>query len=207
VPLTPAERASLTRRQNLAGAVATATALAALLGLAACLPGAGGPPAALARLNPMVVDTRLLRTAVRLPDTARIVDSELTMTTALAGSDTPEVRHFPLIASHDPADRAALGSAAKAGFALAVFRLDPTQAAALDAWRTRLASTRHGKLTISLRTDACRVSGNATDPVPMTTYIAAAPAEGFHMLTAETDLVNIARDMGRPFALPRCGSP
>jgi hypothetical protein len=190
----------------LAAAILFAAGLTAPLALSACLPGAAGPSAALARLNPMAVDPARLRAAVRVPDTVRIMDAELTVTAQLTGSPAPEVRNFPLTVSDDPAERVPLAGQAKAGFTLTVLRLDDEQAAALGAWRKDLIANRHGKLSLAIGTDACRLSGSARDPVPLTVYIAAAPTVGFATLTPETDLLTIARDLGQPLMLPICAS-
>lgn len=192
------------RRGSLRATFGPAAAFAAILSLAGCLPGAGGPPAMLARLNPLAADPSQLRAAVRLPETVRVIDPELTVSVALAGVAEPEVRHFPLAVSDDMVDRLAIAPEAKPGFNVTVLRLDDEQATALAAWRAQITTSHHGRLTLSVITDACRTSGPEPASVSMTTYVALTPTAGFHTLTAETDLVEIARELGRPFALKAC---
>lgn len=191
------------RRGSLLAPLGPAAALAAVLSLAGCLPGAGGPPATLAR-TPLAADPSQFRAAVRLPETLRVIDPELTVSVALTGASEPEVRRFPLTVSDDTVDRLAIAPEAKQGLYITVLRLDGEQARALTAWRKRIATSHHGKLTLSVITDACRTSGQLPASVPMTTYAALTPSDGFHMLTAETDLVEIARELGQPFALRPC---
>ena len=193
-------------RQQVVAAVALAASLAAALTLSACLPSVGRAPAALALLNPMTVDPGQLRAAVRLPDSARIVDGALTVTADLTGLAVPEVREFPLTVSHDPAERVALASEAKAGFAITVFRLDARQAADLAAWRKALIANRHGKVTLAIRADTCRVAGGPDDPVPLTVYIAASPTGGYAVLVAEADLARLTASNGGVPTLAPCGA-
>ena len=201
----PLIAAGADRPVNMQQLVIAIAAAAATLALAACLPSVGGPAAGLALLNPMTVEPGMLRAAVRLPDTVRIIASELTVTADMTGFATPEVRYFPLTVSRDPAERVPLVSETKVGFALTIVRLDAEQAAALASWRRELTLSRRGKLTLAIRVDACREAGAPGDPVPLTFYIAASPSGGYAMLTAETDLARLART-GSPMTLSPCGS-
>ena len=196
-------RLGTTRRDKVA--IGLAAALTATLLLSGCL-SSGGPATALAHVDPMTMDMSQLRAAVRLPQTVRLRSAAMTVSATLDGEKTPQVRRFPLTRSADPADRAALAQEANAGFKLAAFRLDPDQAADLGAWRQRLTTGHHGTLTLSLNADGCRVSGRPTDPVPMTIYIAASPADGFHALTEEADITKLAAGKGAPAAFPSCAS-
>ncbi len=203
MPLTiePSHRRRATPR---AGTVLGMAAAAALM-LSACT-RTGGLAAGLARINPMTMDMSEMRAAVRFPQTLRVRSAEMTVTATLDGEKTPQVRRFPLTQTANPADRAAVAQEAKAGFNLTVYRLDASQAADLAAWRQRLTTGHHGTLTLALNADGCRLSGQPTDPVPMTIYIAASPADGFHALTDEADITKLAAGKGAPAALPPCAA-
>jgi hypothetical protein len=166
----------------------------------------------LARVDFVNTDPAQLRAAVKLPRAVqpRPQGVALRIGVKLANGHE-EFADFQMREVSDPADVLALSRELDRDTHVFAYRLDPTEAARLAAFRASLTQKQEasggkgGALTIAVRPDACRTADLGARPVYLTTYLRTAETGGYVPLTREVDVRTLAPGRDVVAEMPVCG--
>src|SRR5215470_2873862 len=186
-----------------------------LVAIALLLAGCGHMPVTsmikLARADLAATDPGQLRAAVKLPRALNLKPAGVALRIGVKlASGEEETQDFLLREVSDPADVLALHAELDSGTHVFAYRLDPTEAVRLAAFRDALkkkqeaSGRRGGALTIAVKPDACRAGELPDRPVYVTTYLKTAETGGYVPLARDVDLRTIVAGRDVTAEIPAC---
>jgi hypothetical protein len=193
-----------------------------LVGVCAALSGCGHVPVTtlvkLRSFDPLTMDARVVRVAMRAPDwlEPRSGGAAITLTATQEGDARPTVKEsFQLELAREPDERRAVEGFATRGARVWAFRLTPADAERMRAmqaeWRARKAQGKTGergwKIDLGASVAGCRRGEAVPGPVISTTYLRPDVETGYLPLLKDLDLRKAASDQGADFdaETPPCG--
>lgn len=162
----------------------------------------------LATTDPMMVDSKIIRTAARLPDwiQPRVNGAKLEMSAEIAGQKSKE--SFILQAIPLTLEPSNLQTEAKSGFNLYVYRLNPSDLPRLEAFREHIRTQKAAGVkvigSISAGVDACYQGELKAGKILVSNYLRLNLEQGYLPVLVDYNLRDEVDGKNLAELLPRC---